>query len=76
MTNKEAIDILCVINPSRENKMIFDEFMQARDLAISALKFKENYDKFAEHVKAEGMRGREVEVRHGGRVFRVKEVAQ
>lgn len=76
MTNKEAIDILRVINPPRESKRIFGEFIQARNMAISALKFKENYDKFAEHVKAEGMRGREVEVRHGGRVFRVKEVAQ
>ncbi len=43
MTNKEAIDILRVINPPRENKRIFDKFMQARDMAIKALeKQKEN----------------------------------
>jgi len=37
MTNKEAIDILRVINPPRESKRIFDDFIQARDMAIKAL---------------------------------------
>lgn len=37
MTRAEAIDILRVINPPRESKRIFDEFMQARDIAIKAL---------------------------------------
>lgn len=37
MTREEAIDILRVINPPRESKRIFDEFMQARDTAIKAL---------------------------------------
>ena len=55
---------------------VYREHVEALDAAISALKFKGNYDKFVEHVKAEGMRGREVEVRHRGRVFRVREVAQ
>jgi len=38
MTNREAIDILRVISPPRESKRIFDKFMQARDMAIFALK--------------------------------------
>lgn len=37
MTSREAIDILRVINPPRENKRIFDEFIQARNMAIKAL---------------------------------------
>ena len=37
MTREEAIDILRVINPPRESKRIFDEFMQAIDMAIKAL---------------------------------------
>jgi len=41
MTNREAIDILRVINPPRENKRIFDKFMQARDMAIKALENQE-----------------------------------
>ena len=42
--------------------------------AISALKFKENYDRFWEEVKSAGMRGEEVEIHHSGRVFRIREV--
>ena len=41
MTNKEAIDILRVINPPRESKRIFDDFIQARDMAIKALENQE-----------------------------------
>lgn len=37
MTKKEAIDILRVINPPRESKRIFDEFVQAIDMAIKSL---------------------------------------
>ena len=37
MTREEAIDILRVINPPRESKRIFDEFVQAIDMAIKAL---------------------------------------
>ena len=41
MENKEAIDILRVINPPRESKRIFYEFIQARDMAIKALEKQE-----------------------------------
>ena len=37
MTREEAIDILRVISPPRESKRIFDEFVQAIDMAIKAL---------------------------------------
>lgn len=53
-----------------------NEFMGALDAAISALEFRTNYDKFWEEVKAEGARGREVEIHHSGRAFRIREVAQ
>ena len=45
-------------------------------LAISALEFRENYDKFWEEVKTAGKRGKETEIHHSGRVFRIREVAQ
>lgn len=41
MNNREAIDILRVINPPRESKKIFDEFIQARNMAIKALEKQE-----------------------------------
>ena len=71
MTKREAIEIL------EFNAGLADpEFKDALDLAISALEFRENYDKFWEEVKSAGMRGEEVEIRHSGRVFKIREVAQ
>ena len=49
---------------------------EAFKMAISALKFRENYDKFWEEVKTAGKKGKETEVHHSGRVFRIREVAQ
>ena len=46
------------------------------DMAISALEFRNKYDQFWEEVKTAGMNGKETEIRHGGRVFRIREVAQ
>lgn len=71
MTKRESVEIL------EFNAGLADpEFKDALNLAISALKFKENYDKFWEEVKTAGMQGREVEIRHSGRVFKIREVAQ
>lgn len=71
MTKREAVEIL------EFNAGLADpELKNALDLAISALKFKENYDKFWEEVKSAGMMGEEVEIRHSGRVFKIREVAQ
>ena len=53
-----------------------EEEKEAMQMAVSALKFRENYDKFWEEVKATGMRGKETEIHHSGRVFRIREVAQ
>jgi len=44
--------------------------------AISALEFRENYDNFWEEVKTAGKKGKETEIHHSGRVFRIREVAQ
>ena len=49
---------------------------EAFKMAISALEFKENYDKFWEEVKIAGKKGKETEIHHSGRVFRIREVAQ
>lgn len=53
-----------------------DEAKEAFNMAISALEFRENYDQFWEEVKAAGMKGKETEIHHSGRVFRIREVAQ
>lgn len=45
-------------------------------IAISALEFKERYDQFWEEVKTAGKKGKETEIHHSGRVFRIREVAQ
>ena len=71
MTKREAVEIL-----EFNAEFVDAEFEDALDLAISALKFKENYDKFWEEVKSAGIRGEEVEIRHSGRVFKIREVAQ
>lgn len=53
-----------------------EEEKEAMQMAVSALKFRENYDKFWEEIKSAGMRGKETEIHHSGRVFRIREVAQ
>lgn len=70
MDNREAISQLESLN---KEVCIYSD---AIALAIAALKFKENYDKFWEDVKKAGVRGEEVEIHYSGRVFRIREVAQ
>ena len=53
-----------------------DEAKEAFNMAISALEFRENYDKFWEEVKTAGKSGKETEIHHSGSVFRIREVAQ
>lgn len=59
-----------------KEKFVKTEYEGYLDMAISALEFKERYDQFWEEVKAAGKRGKEVEIRHSGRTFRIREVAQ
>lgn len=69
MTIDEAIkDIKDNIKPVVGGKSL--------DMAIDALEFRERYDYFWEEVKSAGMKGKETEIHHGGRVFRIREVAQ
>ena len=53
-----------------------DKIAETCDAAISALEFRDKYDQFWEEVKTAGMNGKETEIRHSGRVFRIREVAQ
>lgn len=55
---------------------VCQNLIEAVTMAISALEFKERYAKFWEEVKAAGMQGKETEIHHSGRVFRIREVAQ
>lgn len=76
MTVDEAINVLRWLNPPRANKKSFDDFVQAIDMAIEAMEFRGRYDYFWEEVKSAGMKGKETEIHHSGRVFRIREVAQ
>ena len=74
MDNKEAINWLTRI---RDRLMTTcSKQFEAMTIAIAALEFKERYDNFWEEVKSEGMKGKETEIHHGGRVFRIREVVQ
>lgn len=73
MENRETINVLL---HHKEAFEISGKTADAIDMAVSALKFKENYDKFWEEVKTAGKNGKETEVHHSGRVFRIREVAQ
>ena len=59
-----------------KEKFVKTEYEGYLDMAISALEFRERYNNFWEEVKAAGMKGEETEIHHGGRVFRIREVAQ
>ena len=73
MTEREAIRLL----KTKKGQPSTDyQLAEAFDLAISALEFKERYDQFWEEVKTAGKKGKETEIRHSGRVFRIREVAQ
>ena len=86
MTEKEAIEILerewtqkchVCIHPAMvgwcENHCKLPE---AFKMAISSIEFRERYDNFWEEVKAAGIKGKETEIHHSGRVFRIREVVQ
>lgn len=62
---KSRIEVM----PESETKKMFR-------MAISALEFRERYDNFWEEVKAAGIKGKETEIHHSGRVFRIREVSQ
>ena len=72
MENRETIEWFenrIAVMPESETKEMFR-------MAISALEFKERYDNFWEEVKAAGIKGKETEIHHSGRVFRIREVSQ
>ena len=72
MENREAIEWF----KKRRDSSPMAGARKMFDTAIAALEFKERYDNFWEEVKSEGMKGKETEIHHGGRVFRIREVAQ
>ena len=70
-------NIKLAIECIKTQKQFVDETTcKAFDLAISALEFRERYDQFWEEVKAAGIKGKETEIHHSGRVFKIREVTQ
>lgn len=76
MKPNKAIERLQKIRQFYQNVIKDDSGVEAVDAAVSALEFKERYDQFWEEVKTAGMNGKETEIHHSGRVFRIREVAQ
>ena len=83
MTIEKALELLPQMRDSewitvvgQVTAIYTDEAKEAFNTAISALEFRKRYDKFWEEVKAAGMKGEETEIHYGGRVFRIREVAQ
>lgn len=74
MTNTEAIANIEYARKWLGSESDFSD--EALNMAISALEFKDRYDQFWEEVKAAGMKGKETEIHHSGRVFRIREVPQ
>ena len=72
MTNREAIEWF----KKRRNGSPMAGARKMFDTAIAALEFRERYDQFWEEVKSASKNGKETEIRHSGRVFRIREVAQ
>lgn len=73
MTNQEAIRIIKEYEMDGGN---IDFVYDALEMALSALEFRDRYDQLWEEIKTAGMNGREIEIRHSGRTFRIREVAQ
>lgn len=72
MTERTAIEWFenrIAVMPESETKEMFRT-------AFSALEFREDFRVFWGEVKAAGMKGKEVEIRQSGRVFKIREVAQ
>lgn len=49
---------------------------EALDVAIDALKYQVAAEKLWEVIEQAGYEGKEVEIRHRGRLFKIREVAQ
>ena len=76
MTIDEAINILRWLNPPRANKNSFDNFIEAREMAIEALQKQRWIPVTEESVIQAGYEGREVRFRLHGRLFAIRELAQ
>ena len=75
--NEQCRKICRIIDDSLANRPTErDSLIVAVRKAFDALEFRERYDYFWEEVKSAGMKGKETEVHHSGRVFRIREVAQ
>ena len=76
MKHVDVIERLKRIRKIYQNTIQDYTAVEALNKAISALEFIELYDQFWEEVKSAGKSGKETEIHHSGRVFRIREVAQ
>ena len=85
MTREESIEKIKRWKLEVDDEKDYAEYLEgwfykddeiAFDMAIEALEFLDKYDEFWEEVKTAGEQGKEIEIHHGGRVFRIREMPQ
>ena len=76
MKNVDVIERLQRVRRIYQNVIGDYTMVEAINRAIESVEFKERYDQFWEEVKTAGMNGKETEIHHSGRVFKIREVAQ
>ena len=76
MKNVDVIERLQRVRRIYQNVIGDYTMVEAINIAIESVEFKDRYDKFWEEVKTAGMNGKETEIHHSGRVFRIREVPQ
>ena len=79
MTREEAInhikDILAEATETEDAVCyVTNGDAEALEMAIEALEFYDKYEQLWEEIKTAGKQGKEVEIRHGGRLFKIREV--
>ena len=76
MTKSKAAIITGNIPAVSDNHYSVDEYQEAKIVAINALEYQAAAEKLWEVIEQAGYEGKEVEIRHRGRLFKIREVAQ
>lgn len=50
--------------------------LAALDMAVNALEYQATAEKLWEVIEQAGYKGKEIEIRHKGRLFKIREIAQ
>lgn len=76
MTKSKAAIVIGNIPTVSDARYSADEYQEAKAVAINALEYQAAAEKLWEVIEQAGYEGKEVEIRHRGRLFKIREVAQ